>query len=585
MGEFRAGKSAAVRGALWRLVAGMGVTAILATGLVAVTPADSSSALSGSEFQPGRIISDTEFYKGDAMTEAQIQSLLDAKIGACFNAQCLNVLRHTMPSKVRLVSSRTGDLRCDAFQGGTDLRASTIIYRAQVACGISAKVILVTLQKEQALATSRAPSKATLDRAMGYACPDTAPCAVTSLGFGNQVYMGALQLKTYKTNKFGMQPGTHTIGWHPSASCGSSTFVVENYATAALYNYTPYRPNTAAINNLGGRGDACSSYGNRNFWVFYYSWFGNPNDITPSAAVARVGGADRYVVAATLAQQNFPTAPVTTVYIATGLDFPDGLSASAAAAHAGAPLLLVKGATIPAEIRAQLVRLKPQNIVVSGGAGIVPDSVYTELAKFATTTIRRDAGADRYETSRIVARAAFATATTAYIATGADFPDALSASAAAATVDAPVILVPGYDTAVDEATLQVLRDLGVTSVTIAGGAGAVSAGIEAQLKGVLGAGKVLRHGGADRYAVSEAINRASFDTSDKVYIATGSNFPDALAGAAVAGGQNAPLYVVRGSCFPKNVLQDIVDSGAKTVVLLGGTAVLSSDLARWANCP
>ena len=574
----------AIRAVSARLVAGVCASALLAAALVGVTPPTSASAFTGSEFNPGHIISDTEFYKADAMSEAQIQSFLDAKIGTCSNAQCLNVLRQTVSNKARIMSTATGAVRCEAMQGGTDLRASTIVYRTQVACGISAKVILVTLQKEQALVMSKAPSKAALDRAMGFACPDTAPCAVDSLGFGNQVYKGTLQLKTYKAAKFGMQPGTRTIYWHPNSSCGSSTFVIENYATAALYNYTPYRPNAAAINNLGGLGDGCSSYGNRNFWVFYYSWFGNPNDITPSAAVARVGGEDRYVVAANLAQQNFPTAPVDTVYIATGGDFPDGLSASAAAAHAGGPLLLVNGASIPAETRAQLLRLKPASIVVSGGAGIVPDAVYAELAKL-TTTIRRDAGADRYETSRAVARAAFASATTAYIATGADFPDALSASAAAAAAAAPVILVPGYDSAVDEPTLQLLRDLGVTSVTIAGGTAAVSAGIEEQFKRVLGAGKVLRHGGADRYAVSEAINRAAFDQSDKVYIATGSNFPDALAGAAVAGGQKAPLYVVRGNCFPKNVLQDIVDSGATTMVLLGGAAVLSSDLEKWANCP
>lgn len=576
-------KFSAVRAGSARLVAGICASALLAAVLVGVTPSSGATGFTGSEFRPGHIISDTEFYKADAMSEAEIQSFLDAKVGVCSNGQCLNVLRQTVPSKARLVSDSTGNLRCDAFQGGADLRASTIIYRAQVACGISAKVILVTLQKEQGLATSKAPSKAALDRAMGFACPDTAPCAVDSLGFGNQVYKGTLQLKTYKASRFGMQPGTRTIYWHPNAGCGSSTFAVENFATAALYNYTPYRPNAAAMNNLGGAGDACSSYGNRNFWVFYYSWFGNPNDITPSAVVARVEGADRYAVAAALSRQNFPTAPVDTVYIATGSDFPDGLSASAAAAHVGGPLLLVKGGSIPDAIRAELLRLKPTNIVVSGGPGVVPDSVYTALGQL-TTTIRRDTGIDRYATSRTVALA-FDSATTAYIATGEGFPDALSASAAAAAVDAPVILVPGNAAVLDRPTLDVLARLGVTSVTIAGGTGAVSAGIEAQLTGILGAGRVLRHGGADRYVVSGAINRAAFDMSDTVYIATGTDFPDALAGAAVAGGQKAPLYVVRGTCFPKNVLQDIVDSGASRVVLLGGTAVLSPDLASWTNCP
>jgi hypothetical protein len=43
-----------------------------------------------------------------------------------------------------------------------------------------------------------------------------------------------------------------------------------------LYDYTPYTPNAAALNNLYGTGDACSSYGNRNFWRYYSDWFGNP---------------------------------------------------------------------------------------------------------------------------------------------------------------------------------------------------------------------------------------------------------------------------------------------------------------------
>ena len=583
MGEFRAGKIAAIRGALWRLVAGVGATAVLATGLVAVAPADSLSALSGSEFRPGHIISDTEFYKGDAMTEAQIQAFLDAKIGVCSNGRCLNVLRQTVSNKARVMSSATGAVRCEAMQGGTNLRASTIIHRTQVSCGISAKVILVTLHKEQALVTAKSPSTAALDRAMGFACPDTAPCAVDSLGFGNQVYKGTLQLKTYKAAKFGMQPGVQRIQWHPVAACGSTTFQVENYATAALYNYTPYRPNTAALNNLGGAGDGCSSYGNRNFWVFYSTWFGDPNDITPSATVARVGGANRFEVAAQLAKQNYPTGPVPVVYVASGINFPDALSSASAAAKLGGPLLLVTPTGIPTAVKDQILRLKPARIVVAGGKSSVSDAVYAQLATM-TKSIRRDAGANRYESSRSVARSAFPTATTAFITTGEVFPDALSASAAAASVDAPVILVRGSAPTLDAPTLQLLRDLRVTGVTIAGGASSVSAGIEAQLASLYGAAKVVRHGGSDRYVVSGAINRAAFDTSDTVYVATGLDFADALAGAAIAGAQNAPLYVVRSTCIPKFVLQDIVDAGAKRMVILGGPAALPVEIEAYPNC-
>jgi len=56
---------------------------------------------------------------------------------------------------------------------------------------------------------------------------------------------------------------------------------VQNYATAALYNYTPYQPNAAALGNLYGTGDGCSSYGNRNFWVYYNDWFGPTAGLPP----------------------------------------------------------------------------------------------------------------------------------------------------------------------------------------------------------------------------------------------------------------------------------------------------------------
>ena len=50
---------------------------------------------------------------------------------------------------------------------------------------------------------------------------------------------------------------------------------IRNQATAALYIYTPYRPNQGALNNLYGTGDSCSSYGNRNFWRMFTDWFGS----------------------------------------------------------------------------------------------------------------------------------------------------------------------------------------------------------------------------------------------------------------------------------------------------------------------
>jgi hypothetical protein len=244
------------------------VGALLGTVLVAVAPPTPADAITGSEFNAGLIIADSLFYDGNSMSEGEIQQFLAAK------GSGLAGMTFSVGSRGRVISRSTGNVRCEAFTGGT-LSAATIIFRAQQSCGISAKVLLVTLQKEQGLITKAAPSQGALDRAMGYACPDTAPCAPTTLGFGNQVYSGALQLNTYRADAFGRQPGWHAIQYHPNAGCGTSAVFVQNYATAALYNYTPYQPNAAALANLTGTGDSCSSYGNRNFWQFYNSWFGS----------------------------------------------------------------------------------------------------------------------------------------------------------------------------------------------------------------------------------------------------------------------------------------------------------------------
>ena len=155
------------------------------------------------------------------------------------------------------------------------LAVSELIYRVQVACGISAKVILVTLQKEQGLTTSSAPSDWNLRAAMGASCPDTEPCDPAYSGVGPQIVQGVRQLKIYKAGKFAKQPGVNFIGYNPNSACGGTNINIQNYATAALYNYTPYQPNAAALKNMAGEGDACSAYGNRNFWRLFNIWFGS----------------------------------------------------------------------------------------------------------------------------------------------------------------------------------------------------------------------------------------------------------------------------------------------------------------------
>lgn len=249
----------------------------LAESQIAETALVKTAAVVG--FDPGNIISDALFYDGAAMTAAEIQTFLDAKIGACRNGKCLNVLTAGISSRAAVVSQTTGNLICSAIQGGT-MKVSELIYRVQVACGISAKVILTTLQKEQGLTTSKEPSDWNLTAAMGASCPDTAPCDPAFAGVGPQILKGTQQLKTYRAANFAKQPGVHFIGYSPTASCGGTNINIQNYATAALYNYTPYQPNAASLAAGFGLGDGCSSYGNRNFYNYYTAWFGSTGAVS-----------------------------------------------------------------------------------------------------------------------------------------------------------------------------------------------------------------------------------------------------------------------------------------------------------------
>ena len=138
---------------------------------------------------------------------------------------------------------------------------------------ISAKVILVTLQKEQGLVTSRSPGQGPYPRD-GDGVPGHGTVRFGLRGFPVQVVEGASQLKTYYAGAFARQPGSCSILYNPNADCGSSVINIRT-AAAALYNYTPYQPNTAALANLYGTGDSCSSYGNHNFFRYYTDWFGS----------------------------------------------------------------------------------------------------------------------------------------------------------------------------------------------------------------------------------------------------------------------------------------------------------------------
>lgn len=322
---------------------------------------------------------------------------------------------------------------------------------------------------------------------------------------------------------------------------------------------------------------------------YFASWIGERLTGSPQR-IARISGDDRYATAIAISRAAFPDpvdgTPV--VFIASGVNFPDALSAGPAAAALGGPLLLTSPTTLPSSVRAELSRLKPDKIWVVGGTGAVSARVYSALADLAPE-IDRVFGSDRYETSRAVTRLGFTSnddgglpgAATVYIATGAGFADALAAGAAAGSAPAPVVLVPGTAARVDSATSALLAELGATSIQVVGGTGAVSASMFRSLDERAAAERLA---GADRIATAVAVNASAFSSSEFVYLTNAYSFPDALAGGVLATLEPGPMFTVPATCVPRAVLAAIANLGADEVRLLGGTGVLSVRVAQLRRC-
>lgn len=277
------------------------LTAIFALNLlVSILIPPQAAALSGSDFNAGRIIDDEIFYNKDAMSAAQIQTFLNSKLPVCdtngdklvYDSAYGDTVTRKVYSQRRGVSTPFICLKsysqntptmesasglCNEIPGGQK-NAATIINDVAKACGINPQVLLVLLQKEQSLVTDDWPWPVQYEKATGFSCPDTAACNPDFAGFFYQVYYAARQFKVYAKypDSYNYKAGRNNyIYYNPNLSaCGGSTVFIQNQATASLYIYTPYQPNKAALNNLYGLGDNCSAYGNRNFWRMFSDWFG-----------------------------------------------------------------------------------------------------------------------------------------------------------------------------------------------------------------------------------------------------------------------------------------------------------------------
>jgi len=288
---------------------------------------------------------------------------------------------------------------------------------------------------------------------------------------------------------------------------------------------------------------------------------------TSSSGVQRVAGADRIATAIAVSQISHPNpAEGPAAIVASAVTYADAIVAAPLAAARNAPVLLSGGTDLDPRVEGELVRLLAPGgrVFVIGGERALGPAIESRLAQlgFAVTRL---AGEDRYITSTQVAQE-LGNPAKILVATGTNFPDALSAGAAAASTGSSVILTAG--TSVTPQVDEYLRQRPGADLHAIGGPAATA---------VPNAVPVV---GADRFQTAEMVARAFFPDPEVVGIASGLNFPDALAGGAHVGSAGGPLLLTDRDVVPavtSDYLSD-VSSGVQTAFIYGGHSVVSSNV-------
>ncbi|GAA4990722.1 cell wall-binding repeat-containing protein [Kineococcus glutinatus] len=309
-------------------------------------------------------------------------------------------------------------------------------------------------------------------------------------------------------------------------------------------------------------------------------------------AVNRVYGGDR-IATAINASAAFDDGEAGAVVLARSDDFADALAAAPLASDRGGPLLLTPRAGLSPAVGAEIRRvLRPGGTVyLLGGTGALSADVERAVRDLGVA-VERVQGGNRYETAVAVARL-MPGAANAAVVTGLAFPDGLAAGALMGMEDERtdntfgVVLLSAGPT-LPAATRDYLdtRDFARTGYVVAVGGDAVRA-----TEG-LAPGRLVALAGANRYETSAKVATATLSSGDffetpgrAVGVATGEDWPDALAGAALMGYAAGPLLITRRTSLPTETRDALVAlgddaasvGGVTTALVFGGPAAVSTD--------
>lgn len=294
--------------------------------------------------------------------------------------------------------------------------------------------------------------------------------------------------------------------------------------------------------------------------------------------VKRIAGGTRIDTAIEIAKSEF-TGKVNSVVLATADNYPDALTGSVLAYKQNAPILLVGDSQ---EDKNKLLTYMKNylsadgKVFLLGGTEVVTENFAAEIKAAGYSDVIRLGGADRYETSAKIADYLNVTeGTPVVIASGENYPDALSAGSVAAINQYPILLVA--NNTISDSVKSELAKIKPSKVYIIGGQGVISKKTENEIAQL--SGNIVRLGGADRYSTSIIVANNFKLSGRSVCIAAGTNFPDALAGTIYAANYNAPMILV-GNTLTDEEKTYIKNSRLSGAAIFGGEGSVNDKIAN-----
>lgn len=281
----------------------------------------------------------------------------------------------------------------------------------------------------------------------------------------------------------------------------------------------------------------------------------------------RIAGYDRYQTAVAASQNGWPDG-ATSAILAYGENFPDALSAGPLANLYNAPILLTGSYALNNDTATELKRLKVKKVYIIGGTGVISKNIDNQLSSMSIAS-ERLAGHDRYETSLIVAQK-IGLSKGVFAAIGTSFQDALSIGPIAAAKGMPLLLVPPNDLTLNQKI--VLGKTLIPASYILTGSSDLSNKVIHQFPNY----EVIY--GADPYERNTNFITRFADSLDldRIYVATGEIFPDALAASALAQKNKHPILLLKGDAIPNSTRGFMSSSIISELNILGGYGVISA---------